>query len=161
MESLPNLIHREAIRMQISDRPNPSIVIGAAVCPECDGEGLTKEPEHRVEDSLTGQIMGICVLCLGSTNDPDGATGIDILPALERLTIEISGGGAYAHLLVKVDADLDFDFDEMKVAVSQADGGLDGLTAEELEAVVITCPASAKVGDKLLQHLRDRASSGS
>lgn len=83
--------------------------------------------------------------------DADG-NKTDILPSLERLSIDLHAEGAWATIVVKADVEFDFEMKEINIQPN-VPSALEGLTAEELDAVINSTGMSETAGTALIRHL--------
>lgn len=112
-----------------------AILIGGKHCRACDGRG--------------------CEFCDWQGIDPDGPTAVDILPALERFTLEVDEGGAYATFTARVTPRIDYPAEVRQIVGGGAEL-LDGITAEEIEVAAVSGGIGTSMGASILRHLRER-----
>lgn len=110
--------------------------------------GAQPTPRELVRLTITDDPKPQVLLELGDES-------LDVLPALEQATIEVSGAGIFLQLTLKVDLEFGFPVNEVTKVVGK--DLLKGLTVDELDGVVANASANQSLGQTLLRHLRDRA----
>lgn len=80
--------------------------------------------------------------------------GVELRSVVERLQVDMSGGGVWLTLVCPVD--VEFDFPVNHVTVAKESDPLAGITAEEIDCVINECGYATRPADALLRHLRQR-----
>lgn len=86
---------------------------------------------------------------------PEGEA-VDFLPSIERAVIDLLPSGVYVTLTMRADVKFDFEVKEVR---EMKGGDLDGLTVEELKAVIVSGDMLTPLEERLFEHLRNRSGS--